>query len=88
MKYILLLFFGIVIFSTIPVRAQAETEKGIELYQTADFDNAIAILEKAVKLNDKDRKAWTYLGAGFLKKGKHKEAAKFFKSVSEKSPSE
>jgi tetratricopeptide (TPR) repeat protein len=62
--------------------AQNETEKGVELYRNGDYDSAISVLENVVKMDGKDRKAWTYLGASFVKKEKKKEALESFKTAS------
>lgn len=71
------LLFIILIFSfTVSIFAQSETEKGIELYRNGDYDQAITVLENAVKIDEKDRQAWLYLGMSFGRKGKDKDALK------------
>lgn len=87
MKKLLCSFIFLIFISTISIFAQTETEKGVELYQNGDYDQAITILENVVKANQKDRKAWLYLGLSFGKKRKDREALKAFRkwdSISEK----
>lgn len=81
MKFSRCLFICLILFSTLSIFAQSETEKGVELYQNGDFDGAISVLQKVVEIDVKDRKAWTYLGASFVKKGNDKEARKAFQKA-------
>ncbi|MBX7174646.1 MAG: energy transducer TonB [Pyrinomonadaceae bacterium] len=81
MKFSLRLITFIFLLSVISIFAQTETEKGIDLYRNGDFDGAISLLEKAVKINEKDRKAWIYLGASLVKKGNQEEALKDFQKA-------
>lgn len=74
MKLSLHLLICLFFLSTISIFAQSETEKGIELYRNNNFDEAISVLEKVVKIDEKDRKAWTYLGASLFQKGDSEKA--------------
>lgn len=69
----------LILFSAISIFAQSETEKGVELYRNGDFNGAITILENVVKTDEKDRKAWLYLGVSLGKKGKDTDALKAFR---------
>lgn len=86
MKFSRCLFICIILFSTISIFAQSETEKGVELYRNGDFDGAITVLQNVVKADTKDRQAWLYLGLSFGKHGNDKESLKSFRkwdSISE-----
>lgn len=69
----------LILLSTVSIYAQSETDKGIELYRSGDYDSAIVVLENVVKTDVNDRKAWLYLGAAYVKKGKDNEAFKAFR---------
>lgn len=81
MKLSRLSFIVAVLFLSITILAQSETKKGVELYRNGDYDSALAVLESVVQADKKDRKAWVYLGASFVKKGKDKEAGKAFRAA-------
>ncbi|MGI8467875.1 MAG: energy transducer TonB [Pyrinomonadaceae bacterium] len=81
MKHSLCFLIFIVLFSATAIFAQSETEKGIELYRSGDFSQAVVVLDNTVKVDKKDRKAWTYLGASYFKTGNRKEAANAFKKA-------
>jgi len=61
--------------------AQAETEMGIGLYGKGEYGKAVKSLQKAVKENKKDRRAWLYLGASFLGLKKENKAAAAFRKA-------
>ena len=81
MKYSFCFLAFVFLFSTVSIFAQSETEKGVELYRNGDFSQAIAVLDNVVKIDNKDRKAWTYLGASYFKTGNRKEATNAFKKA-------
>lgn len=75
--------FCFIFLSVVSIFGQSEADKGVDSYRNGDFEQAISILENSVKSDSKDKKAWTYLGASYLKKGLKKEAAKAFLKASE-----
>jgi len=83
MKILFLIFISLFAFSFIAY-AQAETdrEKGIELYKQGEYEKAVQILQEIVKVEKKDRLAWLYLGASFVKLKKDNEAIKAFQKTS------
>ena len=71
---------------TLTVFAQKESEKGIALYRSGDYAAAITALKTAVETNRKDYKAWTYLGAGYVRIQNYKSALEAFRESESASP--
>jgi tetratricopeptide (TPR) repeat protein len=61
--------------------AQTERDKGIELYQKGDYQNAIDYLQKVVITDEKDQDAWLFLGMSFARLKKEEQAIKAFKKA-------
>ncbi len=69
-------------FSFAQNQAQKELQKGINYYNNADIPNAITSLQKAIKLDPKNSKAFYYLGLCFEKQSKNTDALdKFNKAI-------
>jgi Flp pilus assembly protein TadD len=58
------------------VQAQAEREKGIELYKQGKNEAAVAALEKASSQTKTDGEVWNYLGLAYLRNESFKKAVK------------
>lgn len=71
----LLLTLTILMFAVVAF-GQNERDKGIELYQSGDYNAAISILQNVVTADKKDRDAWLYLGLSFARIKKDNEALK------------
>ncbi len=83
MKSSLLTFILLFVFSlTAFAQTENERDKGIEFYRQGEYEKAIEILQSSVKIEEKDRLAWLYLGASFVKLKKDNEAIKAFRKVS------
>jgi tetratricopeptide (TPR) repeat protein len=67
--------------SAITTFAQIESDrnKGIELYRQGEYEKAIEILQNRVQAEEKDRLAWLYLGASFVKLKKDNDAVNAFR---------
>src|SRR5689334_15644508 len=86
----LILSISIILMAAFIAFGQDGRDKGIELYQTGDYNAAIPILQNVVATNNKDRDAWLYLGMSFARIKKDKEALKALRkgdSISSKNPS-
>src|SRR6478672_6053098 len=81
MKYSFFVITFFLFLLAVSTFAQSETEKGVELYRSGNFTQAIDVLDTVVKADKKDRKAWTYLGASYFKEGNRKKAANAFKKA-------
>ena len=57
----------------------SQRERGIQLYQQGNLDQAIEALNDAVKKNVGDGEAWHYLGLAELARGNNNEARRAFK---------
>lgn len=60
---------------------QNTTENGVALYRAGKFEEAVAQLQQAVAADKKDRMAWLFLGASYVKLDKHNLAVKAFRGV-------
>jgi tetratricopeptide (TPR) repeat protein len=60
---------------------RAEKERGIELYRKGDFNEAVKVLQKAVKTPGSDYDAWYYLGLSLHREGKINDAGKAFEKT-------
>jgi tetratricopeptide (TPR) repeat protein len=69
---LLILFFACAAF------AQAELGKGIEFYQQGKYDEAVAVLQKAVEANKNERDTWFLMGMSYIRLKKTEEALKAF----------
>ncbi len=76
---VLAVFFSLMVVAPRPVLAQ--TEKGIELYNTWKFPEAEKALRDALKANPRDAAASYYLGLSLLLQDKHSEALDVFLKV-------
>ena len=81
MQYSFCFLTFVYLLSAVFTFAQSETEKGVELYRSGNFSQAIVVLNNAVKTDKKDIKAWTYLGASYFKSGNRKETVKAFNAA-------
>jgi tetratricopeptide (TPR) repeat protein len=71
--------FSTAIFMQAPVFAQ--TQKGIDLFNSWEFQEAEKVLSEALKANPGDVQASYYLGLAVLAQDKHKEALDIFLKV-------
>jgi tetratricopeptide (TPR) repeat protein len=60
------------------VQAQAERDKGIELYEKGDHQAAAEILQKVVEADKKDGEAWRFLGMAYARTKNLKQSRKAF----------
>jgi len=82
MKLLLLTFILLFAFSlTAFAQTENERNKGVEFYRQGEYEKAIEILQNSVKLEEKDRLAWMYLGASFVKLKKDNDAVKAFQKT-------
>lgn len=80
MKISFLTFLLIFVFSfTAFAQTENERDKGIEFYRQGDYAKAVEVLQNYLKAEDKDRIAWLYLGASFVKLKKDNDAVKAFR---------
>ena len=63
----------------VPASAQA-LDTGVELYRSRSYDKAVDALKAVVSSDKKNKQAWLYLGASYVKLGKEDEAARAFRS--------
>lgn len=79
MKKLIFLQVLLVLF-TFSAFAQEQTDrdKGMDLYRQGEYQKAVELLQNRVKAEEKDRLAWLYLGASYVKLKKNKEAGKAF----------
>ncbi|MBA3631641.1 MAG: tetratricopeptide repeat protein [Acidobacteria bacterium] len=80
------LIFVLLLSSVVFVSAQTDTEKGIELYNKGDYQNAVQILKRAAKQNKKDVNAWYYLGWSSAQIQDVKASRKAFKEAADLNP--
>jgi len=78
MKLLLTLSLLFAVSLTIFAQAKNERDKGIEFYRQGEYEKAIEILQESVKAENKDRLAWMYLGASFVKLKREDDAVKAF----------
>lgn len=64
-----------------PPRIFAQTEKGIQLYNAWEYQEAEKVLRSALKTNPQDITADFYLGLSVLLQGKYDEALNLFQKV-------
>lgn len=84
MKFLLFTVIAIFAFSfTVfaQVEQQNDRDQGIELYRQGEYENAVETLQARVKAEAKDRLAWLYLGASYVKLKRNKEADKAFNKM-------
>lgn len=53
-----------------------EAGRGLEAYETGDFENAVKLLKRATKKRKDDAHAWHFLGLAYARRGDGKEARK------------
>lgn len=80
----------LIIVLSIPILGQAsQLDKGIELYQTGNYADAAALLEKLSKSEFRtDARIWNYLGLTYLKLDKNAAARKAFERSVELAPTD
>lgn len=76
---IFILFFAFTL--TAGAQSQPDQNAGIEFYRQGEYTKAVEILQESVKAEEKDRLAWLYLDASFVKLNKDDEALKAFRKV-------
>lgn len=54
---------------------------GIEFYRQGEYEKAVEILQESIKIENKDRLAWIYLGASFVKLNRKDDAVKAFRKA-------
>ena len=74
----LVLFTAFSMMAILPKPSLAQTNRGVELYNSYDFKNAEQILRKAIMANPVDMEASYYLGLSVLMQDKHEEALGIF----------
>lgn len=68
---------SVFIFAVSSLFAQStDTDTGIEFYQKRDYPAAVSLLKKVTKADQKNSRAWFYLGMSYLATKKEKEAQK------------
>ncbi len=83
MKLLLLIFISLFAFSfTAYAQAEGSRDEGIKFYRQGEYEKAAQILQESVKVEKKDRLAWLYLGASFVKLKKDNEALRAFRKIS------
>jgi tetratricopeptide (TPR) repeat protein len=75
--FFVLLFGAVAVFAQ---EAESELEKGVGLYNQGEYQKAAETLQKLVETDEKNRKAWLYLGMSQVKL-KDSKAAKAFKKA-------
>ncbi|HEX8456281.1 MAG TPA: TonB family protein [Pyrinomonadaceae bacterium] len=63
------------------VSVAADTANGIALYKEGRYEEAIGVLQGAVKRRNRDAQAWLHLGIALARAGKNKEARKAFEKT-------
>ncbi len=82
MKTLFLIFISLLAFSfTAYAQAETDRDEGVEFYRQGEYEKAVQILQESVKVEKKDRLAWLYLGASFVKLKKDNEAIKAFRKI-------
>jgi tetratricopeptide (TPR) repeat protein len=82
MKLKQLIFVAIFIVSCFSISfAQADREKGIELFNKGDFNGAVDVLKQVVKSNENDVIALYNLGLAYEKLNQNKDAIKYFEKA-------
>ena len=61
-------------------QAVPSSESGIELYRAGNIDKSVEALESTVATDKNNGLAWLYLGAGYVRLGRNKEAVKAFRN--------
>ncbi len=67
--------------AVIPQQIAAQTEKGIELYNSGEYQEAEGVFREALKADSKDTAAHYYLGLSLLEQKKNSEALDIFLKV-------
>jgi tetratricopeptide (TPR) repeat protein len=82
MKFIFLTSIALFVFSVTAFSQQInERDKGIELYRQGEYEKAVELLQKRTQVEEKDRLAWLYLGAAYVKLNKNAAAVKAFRKT-------
>ena len=81
MKTLYLLILTLVFSVSAIAQTQLDRNVGLDFYRQGEYEKAINNLQKIVESEEKDRLAWLYLGASYLKTKKEKEALKAFQRV-------
>lgn len=82
MKVLLFSFVALFAFSFTALAQESNgRDKGIELYRQGEYEKAIEMLQNRVKIEEKDRVAWLYLGGSYVKLKKDDEAVKAFRKT-------
>ena len=74
-------FLYFIFLAALPIFAQSETEKAVELYRKGKCGKAIRILKDRVEIDKNDRKAWVYLGGCYVKAKNNILALEAFKKA-------
>jgi len=86
--YKITLFCALLFSASIVFGQQSEREKGFEFYEKGEYQKAVETLQKVVEANEKDRKAWLYLGMSQFKSPGKSKPAKAFKAAAKISDDE
>ena len=81
--WVLLGFIAFSLMALVPQQTVAQTAKGIELYNSWDYQEAEKVLRGALKVNPQDIRANFYLGLSILLQEKYKEALDIFQKIKE-----
>ena len=79
-SFLTLIFLFAFSFSVFAQTA-TERDKGMELYNQGEYEKAVEALQNSIKTDEKDRIAWTYLGASFVKLKKDDDALEAFRKM-------
>lgn len=72
--------FGLIFFMAAASLGQTEErDRGIQLYQAGQYEEAIVVLQKVVDAEPANKVAWTYLGGSLFHTGKKDEALEAFR---------
>lgn len=76
--YKITLLCGLILVFASFVFAQAEREKGIELYEQGDYKAAVEVFQKVVEADEKDGESWRFLGMAYARMGNNIQTHKAF----------
>jgi tetratricopeptide (TPR) repeat protein len=78
--YNVTLFCGLLFAASVCfAQSESELEKGVGFYDGGEYQKAVDVLQKVVEADEKDRKAWLYLGMSEANLKNKSNAVKAFK---------
>lgn len=73
-----MLLFTIILLTAFNLFAQIELKKGVEFYESGDYQSAIENLQKAVEINERNGDAWRFLGMAYARTDNKEKAQESF----------